>query len=197
MLSHRRSQSQFVHQRTDNCSVSRNGNECFWPDGGQSQKGRPSSFFIVYERNSNSAKSGRKKKRCGLFQHGCQCLFFFLPFFTHCQFTLVGRHGTDTRDESEIPAWIHVSSCVIWSTSWHLVCKIQRSISSESGVGCQEKIHIDTSWWSRTTNVEDFNDCAAFQDGATDENSHFSSFNQINFSFFFCLAVPNRFAKRH
>lgn len=32
--------------------------------------------------------------------------------------------------------------------------------------------------------MEDFNDCAAFQDGATDENGHFSSFNQINFSFF-------------
>lgn len=142
------------------------------------------------------------KKQQKTFSARLSVFVFSPPFiFTHCQFTLVGRRSTDTRDESEIPAWIHVSSCVIWSTSWHLVCKIRRRISSESGVGCEEKIHIDTSWWSRTTNVEDFNDCAAFQDGATDENGHFSSFNQINFSFFsvcfFCLAVPNRFAKCH
>lgn len=46
--------------------------------------------------------------------------------------------------------------------------------------------------------MEDFNDCVAFQDGATDENGHFSSFNPINFSLlfiFFLFSGAKQFCK--
>lgn len=61
--------------RADNYRVSRNGNECSSPNGGQSRKSRRSSFFIVSVRNSNVA-------HCELFVRGCRWFYYFLPFQT-------------------------------------------------------------------------------------------------------------------
>lgn len=103
-------------------------------------QGRCSRFPIMYERNLNSAKSLYERKEVvGLSTR----VAGFLCFFSRCQYTLLGQwlrqHSYSWWKRN--PWWIHVSdvktlkcaSCVICSTSWHLVHKIWSCIPLESG----------------------------------------------------------------